>query len=115
MAKYKSVLITVDHLKKLDACKSGIEWFISEFPNGIKISNSQDEMNELIASIDFTGLYGKYYSTISFLQFFVEKTCCDEDGPYPLYPFSWIRGIFEDEFHTHECGAFLSDCRLLND
>jgi hypothetical protein len=106
------MILTVKHLEKIEACPSGISWFEDTFPNGVKISNSQDEMNELVASIDW---YCKYsvddYYAIHFLEFFLYETCCKEISAYS----GNVKSILDNEFSTWECGAFLSDCSLLKD
>ena len=112
MAKYKSMILTVKHLEKIGACASGISWFEDTFPNGVKISNSQDEMNELVASIDWYYEYSVDYThAIYFLEFFLHETCCKG-----IFAYSGnVKSILNNEFSTWECGAFLSDCSLLND
>lgn len=119
MAKCKSMILTVKHLEKIEACPSGISWFEDTFPNGVKISNSQDEMNELVASIDWydndgQNSYFHTFTVLEYLQFFLNRMCCKD-----LYAYNNKYGdavsIMEDEYFAHEGGAFLSDCMFLNE
>lgn len=99
MAKYKSVLVTADTLTKWKPCDGGLAWFKERFPKGVRISNSQDEMNELIASIE-----NKY---ISNLKWFLSKL--------GIHTWLYLPLCVGEECLTHEAGAFLSDCSLLKD
>lgn len=108
MAKYKSVVITVEHLNKIYACSDGVGWFMKKFPRGLKISNSQDEMNDLVASIDWTGAE-------DFLGYFLIETC--REGDFPMIPASYdVSRLFPEEYYLFcGAGAFLSDCKFLKD
>lgn len=119
MAKYKSITLTTKHLRDIDACDESIEWFKKVFPKGVKISNSQDEMNELVASIDWYDndwqhSYFHTFTVLEYLQFFLNRACCKD-----LYAYNNKYGdavsIMRDEYFVHEGGAFLSDCMFLND
>ncbi len=104
MAKYKSVLVTADVLEKeLDACSSGIAFFKDRFPEGIRISNSQDEMNELLESFDSND-----WDLWEYLSWFINVTM--GNCGLKSYPGS---NIYSTEFHVWDGGAFLSDCKLL--
>ncbi len=105
MAKYRSVLITVSTVAGLKACSDGISWFEKTFPKGVRISNSQDEMNDLIASLDLDDYYAR-----ECLTWFINVTRGNNnlsayvgDATYPC------------EFRVVDGGAFLSDCILLKD
>ena len=106
MAKYKSVVITVEHLDEIYACSSGVAWFMKNFPRGLKISNSQDEMNDLVASIDWTGAE-------DFLDYFLFETC--REGDFPMRPAPYhVADILPEEYYLFcGAGAFLSDCKFL--
>lgn len=99
MAKYKSVLVTADTLMKWKPCDEGLAWFKKRFPKGVRISNSQDEMNDLVTSIE--AVYSNH------LKWFLSKLGICTWGYLPLYA--------GEECLTLEAGAFLSDCYLLKD
>lgn len=97
MAKYKSVLVTADTLVQWNPCEEGLAWFKQRFPKGVRISNSQDEMNDLVASIE----------SFNYFKWFLQKLGIRTWHYLPLY---------ENEVClTMEAGAFISDCRLLKD
>lgn len=55
------------------ACPDGLAWFRRNFPNGIKLSTCQDEMNELITGLE--------RETADYLySYFLWWSC--EDSPY---------------------------------
>lgn len=54
---YKTYKVTDAWLDSLGACHRGREWFKSTFPEGVTISNSQEEMCELVNGMD-EGAYG---------------------------------------------------------
>jgi len=99
VAKYKSVLVTTDTLVKWAPCNEGLDWFNERFPKGVRISNSQDEMNDLVASIE--------PRCIGYFKWFLSKLDIHTWIYLPLYP--------GEECLTSEAGAFLSDCKLLKD
>jgi len=115
MAKYKSMILTVKHLEKINACASGISWFEDTFPNGVKISNSQDEMNDLVASIDWYDNDGQHsyfhtFTVLGYLAYFL-NTACDKE----MYAYSNKYNSWYPIMNAHEGGAFLSDCMFLRD
>jgi hypothetical protein len=100
MAKYKTFTVTADWLLRNNACVGGIFWFHANFPDGLKISNDQVEMSELVASID----WGR---SLQFLVWFVMEFYDDIN----LYV-SDTR--YEDsDILTDSCAAFISDLRML--
>lgn len=105
MAKYKSVLVTAEILEKLGACTNGVSFFKDRFPKGIRISNSQDEMNELLASFDYND-----WDLWEYLSWFINVTKGDCD----LSAYAGFNA-YGHEFHVWSGGAFLSDCSLLKD
>lgn len=105
MAKYKSVLVTAKILKKLNACTNGIDFFEERFPEGIRISNSQDEMNELLASFDYND-----WELWDYLSWFINVTSI-VNMPKAYTGFK----AYSTKFCVWDGGAFLSDCKLLKD
>lgn len=105
MAKYKSVLVTAKILVGFQPCPGGLAWFKKTFPKGVRISNSQDEMNDLLASLDLSDDYTRGY-----LTWFINRTRGHED----LWAYAGD-ATYGTEFRVVEGGAFLSDCILLKD
>ncbi len=66
---YKTYKVTDAWLENLYACKRGREWFKSTFPEGVTISNSQEEMCELVSSVD----EGQLSASYGFLLWFANK------------------------------------------
>lgn len=66
---YKTYKVTDAWLESLNACQYGRDWFKAIFPKGVTISNSQEEMCELVSGMD-EGAYG-------FLKWFASEvsTC----------------------------------------
>jgi len=66
---YKTFKVTDAWLESLNACYRGRKWFKATFPKGVVISNSQEEMCELVSEID----EGDYSQTYGFLGWFALK------------------------------------------
>ena len=94
--KYRTFHITKKWLVDNNACDSGIAFFSEHFPKGLTISNNQDEMNELVASI-----------------------CLHNCGVYWCSFANWLTGGYLYEVSKHGdddinvLGAVLSDCSIL--
>lgn len=63
---YKTYKVTDAWLDSLGACYGGRKWFKTAFPEGVTISNSQEEMCELVSGVD----EGEYSN---FLLWFADK------------------------------------------
>lgn len=66
---YKTYKVTDAWLDSLGACYRGREWFKTAFPEGVTISNSQEEMCELVSEID----EGQFSDSCRFLLWFADK------------------------------------------
>ena len=67
---YKTYKVTDAWLESLGACQGGRDWFKATFPKGVTISNSQEEMCELVSGVD----EGEYSDSYRFLLWFAGKT-----------------------------------------
>lgn len=83
---YKTYKVTDAWLDSLGACHRGREWFKSTFPEGVTISNSQEEMCELVSGVD----EGDYSDSYRFLLWFANKIS-GRSFDY-LHP-SWINDV----------------------
>ena len=63
---YKTYKVTDAWLDSHGACYGGREWFKTAFPKGVTISNSQEEMCELVSGVD----EGEYSDSYRFLLWF---------------------------------------------
>lgn len=94
--KYRTFHITRKWLVDYHACDNGIAFFSKHFPKGLTISNNQDEMNELVASICLHS-YDVYWRSFA----------------------NWLTGgyLYEvskyDDDDINVLGAVLSDCSIL--
>lgn len=66
---YKTYKVTDAWLESLSACQRGRDWFKATFPKGVTISNSQEEMCELVSGVD----EGEYSDSYRFLLWFAGK------------------------------------------
>lgn len=111
---YKTFKITYDWLLSKRACGSGLEWFNYKFPNGLTISNSQEEMIEMLLNMDLDD------DGTNYLVWLLEVS--GFDGYIGFYPYGKSFGVdrgtdyASNEFKFNDVASiavFLSDLKEL--
>ena len=99
---YKTFKITEDFLINNNACPKGLSYFRKYFPNGITISNSQEEMINLLL---------KYEGDFSYLSWLTSKLV---DGMFTKYyvgysPYGKGPGFIDTDSTPSRCMCCASD------
>lgn len=103
---YKSIILTGAMLEELDALDGTIEAFNNYFPKGLKISNDQDEMNDLFADIYFD-------DDIAFDVAYLLDVHCNKGAVAGCYISGFDRKQLHKQISVFDAAAFLSDIHLL--
>ena len=110
---YKTFKITSDWLIKEGACSSGIAWFNKTFPKGLTISNSQEEMIEMVLNLDLDDESYNYLYWLLIRNWFY--------GYIGHYPYGNSFGSSRDDSNSDQfnindvvsMAVFLSDLKVL--
>jgi hypothetical protein len=102
---YKSIILTGVMLEELGALDGTIGTFNYYFPKGLKISNDQDEMNDLFADIYFDDDIA--FDVAYLLDFHCHRTTGND------YISSCDRKQLHKQISVFDAAAFLSDIHLL--
>lgn len=95
---YKTYKVTDAWLESLNACQRGRDWFKATFPKGVTISNSQEEMCELVSGVD----EGQLSASHNFLLWFA--------GKISGRSFSYLHPSYINDVEL--IGLFISDARV---
>lgn len=110
----KTVLITADVLQQYYPCRGGLRSFNNLFPRGVTISNSQEEMIELLLKLERKLSDIDFNALLTVLRWFIQESC---DGwPVPsseVHLWRCVRSLVVEYDDIATLACLLSDSELL--